>query len=57
MSNEFGICPAWPKHGQECATVSGTMCGGEVQGTYAAKLGNCEKCAFYKSENYNHLST
>jgi hypothetical protein len=30
---------------------SGTMCGREIQGTHAAKIGNCEKCAFYHSEN------
>ncbi len=52
-SYELGVCPSWPKHGLECATISGTMCGGEVQGTAAQKLGNCEKCAFYQSEHYD----
>jgi hypothetical protein len=28
--------------------VSGTLCGGRIQGTFAKKYGNCEKCDFYK---------
>jgi hypothetical protein len=27
--------------------------GGEVQGTFALKLGNCQKCDFYKSVHYD----
>jgi len=28
--------------------VSGTLCGGEVQGHFAQKLASCEDCDFYK---------
>jgi hypothetical protein len=28
--------------------VAGTLCKGEVQGTYAMKLQNCMQCDFYK---------
>ncbi|MDH3390750.1 MAG: hypothetical protein OEL85_03000 [Desulfobulbaceae bacterium] len=33
--------------------VAGTLCGGEVQGTFALKLGNCQKCEFYTSGHYD----
>jgi hypothetical protein len=50
---ELGICPAWPGHGQQCARIAGTFCGGIVQGSFASKLGNCMQCEFYKSESYD----
>jgi hypothetical protein len=50
---ESGTCPAYPNYGQQCVRVAGTLCGGEVQGTFALKLGNCQKCEFYKSDHYD----
>ena len=38
---------------ETAARVAGTLCGGKVQGTFALKLGNCQKCDFYKSEHYD----
>ncbi len=35
--------------GRACWAVAGTLCGGEVQGTYAEKMGNCKICDFYKA--------
>ena len=49
---QLGVCPAYPDHGKACARIAGTLCGGEVQGTFATKLANCMKCEFYKSEHY-----
>jgi hypothetical protein len=49
---ELGVCPAFPNAGTSCARVAGTLCGGVVQGTFAAKLNNCMKCEFYNSPNY-----
>jgi hypothetical protein len=57
---ELGICPASVEQrldevhggyraGRACWVVAGTMCGGAVQGTFANKFGNCEKCDFYNS--------
>ena len=57
-SKELGICPATTKRqlhgvndgvnsGRTCWAVGGTLCGGEVQGSFAAKLGNCLNCDFY----------
>lgn len=39
------------KHGGRiCWAVTGTLCGGKVQGTFARKIGNCLlDCAFFKS--------
>jgi hypothetical protein len=56
---DLGVCPAstdisfdgvngGSQAGRVCWAVAGTMCGGEVQGSMAAKLGNCLKCDFYK---------
>jgi len=32
----------------------GTLCGGEVQGTFALKTKDCQQCEFFKSEHYDH---
>lgn len=58
-SVELGVCPASTEEGLEgvhggtnggraCWVVAGTLCGGEVQGTYAKKSHNCRVCNFYK---------
>lgn len=54
---EFGICPVTTdtslsgshgglNAGRACWVVAGSLCGGKVQGTYAAKLSNCWRCDF-----------
>ncbi len=56
---EFGECPAALEErldgehggvnaGRACWVVAGTLCGGEVQGTFAEKYKNCKECDFYK---------
>ena len=56
--DELGICPAAVKEnfdginkgknaGRLCWLVAGTLCKGEVQGTFAAKFLNCQRCPFY----------
>ena len=50
---ELGVCPAYPDHGRACASVAGTLCGGQAQGTFAQKVGTCRQCEFYRSHNYN----
>ena len=55
----LGICPAATEKrmdgvhgginaGRACWLVSGTLCDGEVQGTFAHKDGSCTLCDFYK---------
>jgi hypothetical protein len=34
--------------GRVCWALTGTLCGGKVQGTFAQKLGNCSECEFYR---------
>ncbi|HMK98157.1 MAG TPA: hypothetical protein VK425_11465 [Acidimicrobiales bacterium] len=57
---ELGICPSavevrlngvngGQNGGRACWALTGTLCGGQVQGTFAAKLTNCLKCEFYTS--------
>ena len=50
---ELGVCPAYPDHGHDCAAIAGTLCGGKVQGSFAQKLSNCQKCEFFRSHNYD----
>jgi hypothetical protein len=56
----LGVCPACTSTdvnganrgkngGRICWAVTGTLCGGEVQGEFAAKIGNCTSCDFYKA--------
>ena len=35
--------------GRACWIVAGTLCGGEVQGTFARKYASCDKCDFYRT--------
>jgi len=68
---ELGVCPSavevrlngvnqGQNGGRACWAVAGTLCGGQVQGTYATKLTNCLKCEFYTlvatEEGRNHES-
>jgi len=56
---ELGVCPAaietrtndvnsGKNGGRSCWAISGTMCEGKVQGSYAVKIGNCLNCEFYQ---------
>jgi hypothetical protein len=56
---DLGVCPSASEKklhgthggtnaGRACWVVAGTMCGGNVQGTFAKKYESCEKCDFYK---------
>jgi len=58
-ASELGVCPASTERklhgvnsslnaGRACWALTGTLCGGKVQGTYAMKLHNCLECDFYK---------
>ncbi len=59
VHEELGVCPSATEKklhgshggtnaGRACWVVAGTMCEGEVQGTFAKKYESCEKCDFYK---------
>ncbi len=60
-ANDLGVCAAaietstegvnGGKHGGRiCWAVTGTLCGGKVQGTFARKIANCLlDCAFFKA--------
>lgn len=56
---ELGLCPAstdalaegvngGKKGGRLCWAVTGTFCGGKVQGTFAQKQLSCMTCEFFK---------
>ena len=70
-ASELGVCAAATETrvnevnggkngGRACWAVTGTLCGGKLQGTFAAKVGNCLKCEFYQlvgaEEGVNHQS-
>jgi diguanylate cyclase (GGDEF)-like protein len=59
-------CPAYGREHLRCWLVAGTFCGGEIQGRFAQKLGNCAECDVYRKavgqnpikeigENFNSL--
>lgn len=64
--HDLGICPATIEKkldsvhdgvnaGRSCWVLAGTLCKGEVQGTFAQKYKSCEICDFYmmvKQEEY-----
>ena len=66
---ELGICPSTTEKrldgihggknaGRACWVIAGTLCKGEVQGTFAKKYENCSKCDFYikvHSEENHHF--
>jgi hypothetical protein len=70
-AHELGVCPAavqtkangingGANGGRACWALTGTLCGGTVQGTFAAKLGNCMSCEFFRTvqtEEIGHLQT
>ena len=60
---ELGICQAAIEEkvdgansgnngGRACWALTGTLCGGKVQRTFAVKLKNCMDCDFYKLVGY-----
>jgi len=57
-AHELGVCPVTTETrldgahggtnaGRACWVVAGTLCRGEVQGTFARKFDTCERCDFY----------
>lgn len=59
-SSVLGVCPAWvaimldgvhggTNAGRACWVIAGTMCKGQVQGTFAQKYRDCAVCNFYKA--------
>jgi hypothetical protein len=65
-AGEMGICPVTVEtkldgvHGGRCAgracwVVAGSLCGGTVQGTFAAKFEDCENCEFYAAVREEEL--
>ena len=58
--SELGVCPASTESrvhgvngglnaGRACWAVVGTLCGGKVQGAFAAKAANCVMCEHYRT--------
>jgi len=52
---ELGVCPSYPDHGHHCARIAGTLCNGEVQGTFAHKKRTCCDCGYYNSVYYDAI--
>ncbi len=49
---ELGECEASKKGmGHSCWAVAGTLCGGEVKGAFARKLGLCNMCEVFQLYN------
>ena len=60
-------CPSYDSLNLRCWQVSGTFCGGKVQGIFAKKFGDCRKCEVYTyafknkinniGESFNNMMT
>jgi len=59
MAKHMGVCPVAtsPEHdgvhdgknaGRACWVVAGSMCSGQVQGSYVQKFDSCKACDFYQ---------
>lgn len=57
---ELGVCPValekkidgihgGKNGGRVCWVIAGSLCGGQVQGSFAKKFKNCQNCDFYKT--------
>ncbi len=53
--NQFD-CPSFKSANRRCWQVAGTHCGGEVQGVFAQKIGQCEKCEVFHMARPDMLS-
>ncbi|MDQ1351703.1 MAG: hypothetical protein QG657_2008 [Acidobacteriota bacterium] len=51
VSNQYDGVNKGTFGGRICWAITGTLCGGEVQGTYAKKLITCLNCKFLKQVN------
>ncbi len=49
-------CPSHESSNLRCWQVSGTFCGGNVQGIFAKKFGDCRKCEVYKYAFKNRIN-
>jgi|GEM_PF-5466059 len=48
-------CPVFGVPNMRCWQIAGTHCGGTVQGNFAQKYGNCEKCEVYITSTANSM--
>jgi hypothetical protein len=51
LSNRYDGVNGGNYGGRFCWAITGTLCGGNVQGTFANKLKNCLQCEFFKQVN------
>lgn len=51
-ADKFGVCPAYPFHGQQCANVIGTFCD-LVKVLQTSKHEDCQECPFYNSMHFD----
>ncbi|RJQ44660.1 MAG: GGDEF domain-containing protein [Nitrospiraceae bacterium] len=49
-------CPSYKSENLRCWQVSGTFCGGNVQGFFAQKFGDCRKCEIYQNAFKDRIS-
>lgn len=50
-------CPSYKSKDLRCWQVAGTFCGGEVQGVFAKKYGDCRLCEVFKQAFGNRINT
>ena len=50
-------CPSYENDQRRCWQVAGTFCGGNVQGYFASKYGDCRKCDVFKHAIDNRINS
>lgn len=50
-------CPSYESKDLRCWQVAGTFCGGEAQGVFAKKYGDCRQCEVFKHALSNRINT
>jgi diguanylate cyclase (GGDEF)-like protein len=50
-------CPSFKAKDLRCWQVAGTFCGGEAQGVFAKKYGDCRHCEVFKQAFSNRINT
>ncbi len=50
-------CPSYESKYLRCWQVAGTFCGGEAQGVFAKKYGDCRHCEVFKQAFSNRINT
>jgi PAS domain S-box-containing protein len=53
---DYRECPVYGRTNVRCWQVAGTHCGGEIQGQFAKKYGDCKECEVYRKSTVDTIA-